>query len=325
MKAVYFEKGQLQVGERASAVAGKGEVIVRIIVAGLNRRDLYTPGRLGNDADALTLGSDGAGIIESLGEGIEGWAVGDTVIINPSLRWYEESAIPPVDFEILSLPDDGTFAEKIVISAEQIEKKPSYLSMIEAAAIGVAPLTGYRALVTKGQIKPGQTVFIPGAGSGVATFIIQFAHNLGARVIVSSRSEAKRQQALEIGADLAIDTNGDWNELLKDEQIDLVIDSVGEATFNRSLAVLKKGGVFVTFGATTADVTSLNLRDFFYGQYTLHGTTLGSREEFRACLQLMTQYEIHPVIDDIYQIDDAHKAIERLKVNEQFGKIVLTM
>lgn len=325
MKAVFYEKGKLQVGERPNVHAGAGEVVVRIIVAGLNRRDLYTPDRLGEDAEALILGSDGAGIIQAIGPDVTGWNIGDEVIINPSLRWYEESPVPPADFEILSLPDDGTIAESIVISAEQIEKKPAYLTMIEAAAIGVAPLTGYRALVTKGQIKAGQTVFIPGAGSGVATFMIQFAHHLGARVIVSSRSEAKRQQALAIGADLAIDTNSDWVELLKDETIDLVIDSVGEATFNRSLQILKKGGIFVTFGATTDDITSINLRDFFYGQYTLLGTTLGSRAELRDCLQLMSQFEIHPIIDDIYLIDDVHKAFEKLRVNEQFGKIVITM
>lgn len=162
MKAVFFEKGQLLVGEQDEPTLQKGEVLVRIKSASVNRRDLYTPNRLGNEAEALILGSDAVGIIEEISEDVKGWHIGDEVIINPSLRWYAESPIPPDDFEILSLPDNGTFAEKIAISAEQLEKKPAYLSWEEASTIGIAPLTGYRALFTKGEIKKGQTIFIPG-------------------------------------------------------------------------------------------------------------------------------------------------------------------
>src|SRR5699024_4171045 len=147
--------------------------------------------------------------------------------------------------------------------------------------LALAGLTGYRALVTKGGIQQGQTVFIPGAGSGVATYMIQFAKAKGAKVIVSSRSKDKQQQALKIGADIAVDTDADWNEALMDEKIDLVIDSVGAATFNKSLSILKKGGKMVVFGATAGDTVDINLRAFFYGQYQLLGSTMGSREELR--------------------------------------------
>ncbi len=325
MKAVVFEKGQLLVKDVPTPKPKEGEVLVAIKAAGLNRRDLYTPGRLGNDREALILGSDATGVVEELGEGVSNWKIGDEVIINPSLRWYEQSDIPPEDFEILSLPDNGTFAEKIAISAEQLEPKPAFLSVEEAAVIGISPLTGYRALFTKGQIKAGQTVFIPGAGSGVATFLIQMAKNVGARVIVTSRSEEKRQAALKIGADRAIDTNSDWTKELEDETIDLVIESVGRATFNRSLAVLKKGGKIVVFGATTEDVVDFDLRQFFYGQYTLLGSTLGSREEFRACIEHMEKYNTHPVLDRSFKLDDAQAALDYLKENHQFGKIIFTI
>jgi len=325
MKAVVFEKGKLLVKAVVSPKPKAGEVLVAIKAAGLNRRDLYTPGRLGNDSEALILGSDAVGVVEELGEGATNWEIGDEVIINPSLRWYEESDFPPEGFEILSLPDDGTFAEKIAISAEQLEKKPSHLSDEEAAVIGISPLTGYRALFTKGQIKEGQTVFIPGAGSGVATFLIQMAKNAGARVIVSSRSEEKRQAALKIGADIAIDTSSDWQQELEHEKIDLVIESVGRATFNRSLAVLKKGGKIVIFGATTEDIVDFDLRQFFYGQFTLYGTTMGSREEYRACIDHLEKYETHPIVDRSFSIDDVHTAFDYLKENHQFGKIVLTI
>lgn len=325
MKAVVFEKGQLLVKDVPTPKLKSGEVLVAIKAAGLNRRDLYTPGRLGNNSEALILGSDAVGVVEEIGEGVTNWKIGDDVIINPSLRWYEQSDFPPEDFEILSLPDNGTFAEKIAISAEQLEKKPSHLTIEEAAVIGISPLTGYRALFTKGQIRAGQTVFIPGAGSGVATFLIQMAKNVGARVIVSSRSEEKRQAALEIDADLAIDTNSDWSKELENETIDLVIESVGRATFNRSLAVLKKGGKIVVFGATTEDVVDFDLRQFFYGQYTLLGTTLGSREEFRACIQHLEKYDTHPILDRSFSIDEAQNALDYLKENRQFGKIILTI
>ena len=261
MKAVVHVNGQLKIGELAEPIAGTGEVVIALHAAGMNRRDIYIPARRGNVTDALILGSDGAGVIDSIGEGVDNWSVGDEVIINPALRWYEQSDAPPKGFDILGMPDHGTFAEKIAISAEQIERKPANLSMDEASVLALSALTGYRALFTQGGLKKGDTVFIPGAGSGVATYLIQFAKNSGARVIVSSRVEEKRMKALELGADIAIDTNGNWPEELVNETVDLVIESVGKATFNRSLDVLKPGGRIVVFGATTEDVIELDLTE----------------------------------------------------------------
>src|SRR5699024_8616124 len=125
--------------------------------------------------------------------------------INPSLRWKKNTLAPPADFDILGMPDNGTFAEKIVLDARQIEAKPAHLSWEEAGVLALSALTGYRALVTKGKVTANHTVFIPGAGSGVATYMIQFAKALGARVIVTSRDEQKRVSALELGADIALD------------------------------------------------------------------------------------------------------------------------
>lgn len=322
MKAVYVEQQQVCVGELEVPKIGAKDVLVRIKAAGLNRRDLYTPKRLTKDAAPLILGSDAAGIIEAVGDEVTRVQAGDAVIVNPSLRWYEESAVPPDDFEILSLPDNGTFAEFLAISEEQVEIKPAQLSFVEAATIGIAPLTGYRAVVTKGQVKAGDTVFIPGAGSGVATFMIPLAKSLGARVIVSSRSAEKRQAALELGADMALANDADWPQELADETIDVVIESVGRATFNRSLAVLKRGGTLVVFGATTEDMVDFDLRTFFYAQQTLKGSTLGSRDEFRAMLQWIEAQNMHPVIDRTYSLDEAAAALKYLEINEQFGKLV---
>lgn len=323
MKAFVLEQGELKVSEMPEPKAEKGEVVVSLKVAGLNRRDLYIKNRWGKKEEALILGSDGAGVVEEVGEGVEHLSVGDEVIINPALRWDKNSDAPPEGFDILGMPDHGTIAEKIAISAEQVEKKPAHLSWEEAGVLALAGLTGYRALVTKGNVQKGQTVLIPGAGSGVATYIIQFAKAFGARVIVTSRSAEKREQALKIGADRAIDSNSDWKIELQDETIDLVIDSVGRATFNKSLQVLKQGGRIVIFGATTEDTVDFNLRDFFYGQYQLFGSTMGSREELRELIALMEKEKIKPVVGHTFKLEDIQDAFDFLEVNNQFGKIAI--
>lgn len=325
MKAFTYENGELLLRHMPEPIAQAGEVVVKLKVAGLNRRDLYIPGRVGIKKAPLILGSDGAGIIESVGNGVTRFQVGDEVIINPSLRWYEESPFPPKEFDILGMPDHGTLAEKIVISEEQIEKKPKQLSWHQSGTLVLAGLTGYRAMFTQGKLKEGETVFIPGAGSGVATYLIQFASKIGAKVIVTSRSEEKRKKALSIGAHIAIDTNSDWEEHLADETIDLVIESVGRATFNRSLGVLRGGGRIVVFGATTEDVVDLNLRDFFYGQYRLIGSTMGSREELRKMIQFIKQHQIEPIIDQTFSLENVKDAFDHLEVNDQFGKIAINI
>ncbi|MFP8783870.1 zinc-binding dehydrogenase [Planococcus plakortidis] len=323
MKAFVMEAGQYKLKDMPEPTAKPGEVVVKIRDAGINRRDLGLLKRYGDNPEALIIGSDGAGIVESLGEGVTDFEVGDEVIINPGLRWERNSDAPPEGFDILGMPDHGTFAEKIAISAQQLEKKPGHLSWEEAGGLALPALTGFRALFTKGQLKKGDTLFIPGAGSGVATFLIQFAKNAGATVIVTSRSEEKLAQAKEIGADIAIPTDSDWVKELEGQKIDLVIDSVGGATFNRSLEVLKKGGRIVIFGATTADNVDFNLRSFFYGQYQLFGSTMGSREELRDMLRHIEEHDTHPVIDRVFSLDEAQEAFDYLAEGKQFGKVVL--
>lgn len=323
MQAYVYEYGAHKWKEMPDPTPNRDEVVVKIKVAGLNRRDLYIAGRLGPDKPALILGSDGAGIVEAIGENVTDLEIGDEVIINPSLDWEKNTPAPPEGFEILGMPDHGTFAEKIVIAAKQVKKKPSYLSWEEAGVLALAGLTGYRALFTKGNLQKDETVFIPGAGSGVATFMIQFAKAQGARVIVTSRDEEKRKKALEIGADVAIDTASDWTEQLKDETIDLVIESVGAVTFNRSLQLLKPGGTIVTFGATAGDEVTINIREFFYGQYKLFGSTMGSKEEFIEMLQFMEQHKIKPVVGHVFPASKLAEALEFLQVNKQFGKIAI--
>ena len=324
VKAFVIESGELKIKEMQEPQAKAGEVLVSLKAAGLNRRDLGLINRY-DKPEALIIGSDGAGVVEAVGEGVTAFKQGDEVIVNPGLRWYENSDAPPAEFDILGMPDHGTFAEKIAISAEQVEKKPAHLTWEEAGSLALAALTGYRALFTKGGLQKGQTLFIPGAGSGVATYLIQFAKNAGAKVIVTSRSEDKMKRAKELGADRVIDTNSDWKEELSGETIDLVIDSVGRATFNRSLEVLKKGGKIVVFGATTDDTVDFNLRPFFYGQFQLLGSTMGSREELRAMLKHIEEHGTHPVVDKTFKLEDTQAAFDYLGEGKQFGKVALSI
>ncbi|WP_077622210.1 zinc-binding dehydrogenase [Sediminibacillus massiliensis] len=323
MKAFVHVGKEVRYSDIDEPLAGKGQVKIKLKCAGLNHRDLNIPNRRGDNPEPLVLGSDGAGIITEVGKGVSKFTVGDEVLLNPGLGWKENSDAPPEGFEILGMPDHGTFAEYIVTDSDHIERKPGHLTWEEAGVLALPALTGFRALFTKGEIQKGETVFVPGAGSGVATFLILFAKAAGARVIVSSRSESKRNKALEIGADVAIDTNSDWVESLKAEQIDLVIESIGRATFNRSLGVLRKGGKIVTFGATTEDEITIDIRKFFYGQYKLFGSTMGSREELRQMLNFITEHQIRPVLAESFDLAQALDAFDYLKEAKQFGNIAL--
>jgi zinc-binding alcohol dehydrogenase/oxidoreductase len=298
-----------------------GEVRVRLKTAGLNHRDLFVLHRHKPTDPALVIGSDGAGIIDSIGEGVSDVQVGDEVIINPGLGWKDKSDAPPKGFEIVGLPFHGTFAEQIVVPVDNVVLKPHYLTWEEAGVLSLAALTAYRALFTRGKVKEGMKVLIPGIGGGVATFLLQFAKSAGATVYVTSRSDTKRNKALELGAKLALDSNEDWEKVLRGEKMDLVIESVGAATFNKSLDQLRPGGTMVTFGSSTGDEVQIDLRKFFYGQYNLLGSTMGSTEEFIEMLHFIQTHELRPVVDQMYSLSQFDQAFKRLEAAAQLGKI----
>lgn len=329
MKAVVHEgkagKEGLSFREIAEPELEKGEVRVRLKAAGLNHRDLFVLHRHKPEDAPLVIGSDGAGIVEAVSDEITNVRVGDEVMINPSLGWRKESPAPPEGFEILGLPFHGTFAQKVVVPAENVIKKPEFLTWEEAGVMSLAALTAYRALFTKGKVAQGLKVFIPGIGGGAATFLLQFAVAVGAEVYVTSRCEKKRKRALELGAVMAIDSHDDWSKVLGGVKMDLVIESVGGATFNKSLDQLRPGGTIVTFGASTSDVVSFDLRKFFYGQYKLLGSTLGSGEEYTEVVKFITEHRIRPVVDQVFPIHDFHHAFVKLEEANQFGKIALSI
>ena len=300
-----------------------GEVRVKLKAMGMNHRDLFILDRHKPVDPPLILGSDGAGVIDEVGEGVVGVAVGDEVVINPSLNWKENSDCPPPGFEIVGFPDHGTFAEYVAVPIDNVEIKPNHLNWEEAGVLSLAALTAYRALFTQGKAKDGMNILIPGIGGGVATFLLQFAKAAGANVFVTSRSAAKCQQALQLGASQALNSEEDWTQQLNGQKMDLVIESVGAATFNQSLKQLRPGGTIVTFGSSTGDSITLNLRDFFYGQFTLKGSTMGSKEEYKNMLRFISKHQIKPVMDKTFGLAQYEQAFERLEKAEQLGKICL--
>src|ERR687897_3904207 len=249
---------------------GPGETVVRLHGAALNRRDVFvTRGQYpGAKPEALPviLGSDCSGEVVARGEGADGPDEGTAVVINPALYWGDDPQKPGKEYRILGLPDDGTFAQLVKVPAENVFPKPSHLSHEEAAAIPLGALTAYRALVTRGGVQQGETVVVPGIGSGVATFVVQMAAALGARVFVTSGSDEKIEKARELGAQGGVNYNSeDWSRELKSMAggVDLSADHVGGENFNALVSLAKPGGRIVSFGGTAGPVPKLVLPKIF--------------------------------------------------------------
>ncbi|KAA0788643.1 MULTISPECIES: zinc-binding dehydrogenase [Bacillus] len=301
-----------------------GEVKVKLKAAGLNHRDLFIINNRKEMELPLVIGSDGSGIVIEIGEGVSNNLLNSEVIINPSIGWDNIAEIPELP-EVLGGPKDGTFAEYVIVPAENVVAKPSYLTWDEAGVLSLSALTAYRALFTKGRLKCGEHVLIPGIGGGVATFSMLFAKAIGAKVIVTSRVATKRQLAEKYGADISFNSSGNWEESLRGEKVDLIIDSIGPATFLQYFDVLKPNGRIVNFGASSGDKIELPLRALFYNQIDIMGTSMGSREEFNEMIKFIEKYKIKPIIDKVYSLEEAIQALSRMEQGEQFGNIALRM
>jgi zinc-binding alcohol dehydrogenase/oxidoreductase len=320
----------LKLEEVADPSPGVGEVVVRLKAAALNHRDVWirsgTGAYAGGFKQRVILGSDGAGEVLSVGSEGDRSLVGRAVVINPSLDWGDDDAAQGSNFRILGLPDDGTYAEAVRVSAGNVHPKPAALSFEEAAAIPLAALTAYRAVVSRARVQAGETVLVTGIGGGVSTFALQIAVHLGARVLVTSGSDAKLAHAREMGAAGGANyRTQDWAREIAAQSKggpDVVIDSVGGETFAKSVELLKAGGRIANYGATTGPVKDFVLRNLFWKQATAFGTTMGSPREFAAMLKLYDQ-GLRPVVDKVFPLADTAAAHRRMEEAGQFGKIVL--
>ncbi|MEM7542866.1 MAG: zinc-binding dehydrogenase [Pseudomonadota bacterium] len=305
-----------------------GEVRVALKSAALNRRDVWiTVGAYGRITLPSIGGSDGAGVIEAVGAGVEPAMIGREVVIYPARDWGDDPRCGGKNFRVLGMPDQGTFADYICVPASDVEDKPGHLSWDEAAAIPLAGMTAWRATVTHGEVKAGDKVLVTGIGGGCATYAMTWALGHGAEVYVTSSSQEKIDGALARGASGGVNYREDgWNKALKEMSggIDLIIDSAGGSGLNQTLDTLKNGGRYVFFGATLGDAdTGLSMAKLFFKQIRIQGTTMGRPEEFRDMLAFVREHKVTPVVDQVVDIEDAVAAHRRLLDSAQTGNIVL--
>ena len=325
------DPANLRLEEVADPVPGEGEVGVRLRAAALNHRDVYIcRGRYAGLRFPIIPGSDGVGSIAAVGSGVDGVAVGDEVVINPSLEWGDDPRAQGPAWRILGLPDNGTFAELVKVPASSVVSRPAGLSDEEVAALPLAGLTAYRAVVTRGAVRPRDTVLIAGIGGGVATFALLIARALGARVLVTSGSDEKLERARGLGAAAAFNyATADWvagvRAATEGKGADLVVDGTGGAAFNGALDAARPGGRVVTYGATTGPTPDFLVRRVFWKQLDVLGSTMGSPDDFRGLLDLFGAQGLHPVIDRVFPLAEAGAALLHMEQAAQFGKIVLNI
>jgi NADPH:quinone reductase-like Zn-dependent oxidoreductase len=311
----------LEPAELPDPVPGPGEVLVDLAAAALNRREWWIRNG-GRVRLPVVLGSDGAGVVAALGPGVDSVSVGDEVVVYPGIGWGEGEDAPAAGFELLGVPSQGTYAERIVVGADAVRPRPPGWSWHQAAALPVAGLTAWRALVTHGDVGPGKTVLVPGAGGGAAVFAVQIASALGARVLVTSSSPEKIERAKTLGAEGGADYNDPgWPEQVA--PVDVIVDSVGGAVWAGAFRALRPGGRIVTFGDTDGERAELEIAELFFRHVRIQGTTLGSPREFDALLAHCATAAWRPVIDSVFPLRDAAAAHRRLDAPDRFGKIVL--
>lgn len=304
-------------------------VLIKLKVAAINHHELWSIKEkdLKSDSDII-MGSDGAGIIEAVGAKVNHIKKGDEVIINPSINWGTNSRVHGDNYEILGFPTQGTFAEYICVDHQYVHYKPEHLSFQEAAALPLSGLTAYRALFSRGEIEQYNKVLITGIGGGVALFALRFAVAAGAEVYVTSGDQNKIAKAIELGAIAGANYNdSNWSADLQSKMdgFDVIIDSAAGDGFSKLTELAKPGGRIALFGRTTGNIPNLSPKIIFWKQLSIHGTTMGSNEEFKEMIALISSQKIHPVIDATYSANDINLAFEKMDRGEQFGKIVIKM
>ena len=298
-------------------VPGTGQVLIELRAASLNHLDVWVRKGLPSVPKPRILGADGAGIIVSG----DGFTRGDRVVINPALE-HGGGRITVVGEHM-----DGTHAERIALPREQVYPIPDGLDFETAAAFPLVFETAYRMLVTKAHLREGEWVFVWGIGSGVSTACLAIAKELGAHVVTTSSSADKLERARELGADAALDHDADDVVAVVKELTGggahVVVDHVGEATWQRSLAAARADGRVCVCGATSGPNPPAQLHRIWWKQLTVYGSTMGTPTDFEAVYELVSSGRVVPVIDHVFSLRDAAKAHERLEAGEQLGKIVL--
>lgn len=328
MRAVRLEAiNDLKIAEVPAPTAAAGEVVVDLRAAALNHRDVWIKtGQYAGLKYPCTPGSDGAGVVSAVGEGVDASWVGREVIINPGFNWGPDERAQQKDFSILGLPRDGTLAEQIAVPVEQLSAKPAHLSWEEAAALPLGGLTAWRTVSARAKVHARERVLITGIGGGVALLALQFCVAHAAEVWVTSSSTEKIARAVELGAKGGANyTEADWAAGLARTPglFDVIIDSAGGPSFESLIDLAAPGGRIVFFGATRGNPPVLPMRKIFWRHLTLLGTTMGSPLDWQAMVQYVSTHAIKPVISDVMPFERAGEAFALMERGGQFGKIVL--
>jgi NADPH:quinone reductase-like Zn-dependent oxidoreductase len=310
--------------EAPDPAAGPGEVLVRLRASALNHLDIWVRKGLPSVPKPRILGADGAGVVEALGEGVSGFEPGERVVLNPGIEAGGGR------IHVIGEHGDGTNAELIAVPATNVHPIPDGLSFEEAAAFPLVFETAYRMLVTRAGLREGEWVLTWGIGGGVSTATLAIGKALGAKVIVTSSSEAKLERARELGADATVNhTTGDVKAAVKEATggrgADIVVESVGEATWATSLQVAAPGGRITVCGATSGPNPPAALHRVWWKQLSILGSTMGTGEDFAGAYELVASGRARPLVDTVLPLEEIRAAHERLEAGEQLGKIVLAI
>jgi len=316
-----------------------GEVRVAIRAAALNHLDLFVAAGMPGSALRFPhiMGADGAGVVESVGPGVTAIRPGDRVLLNPGISDYscefcragEHSLC--VAYKLLGEHLPGTMAELATVPVTNVALVPALspeVSWAEAAAFSLVTLTAWRMVATRAQVKPGEMVLVWGIGGGVSLAAMRIAKLRGAKVIVTSSSDAKLQAARRLGADVTVNHRTqkvaqEVRALTNKRGVDVVVENVGAATWDESLRCLARGGRLVTCGATSGPQAALDLRRLFWHHWSVLGSTMGNAAEYAEIVRLLGQGQLRPIVDRVYPMAEARKAYERLGRGEQLGKVAV--
>ncbi len=342
MKAAYILNHgnieNIQIGEVDDLRINPNDVLIKTEFAALNHLDLFVikgwPGL--NLKMPHVLGADGSGIVKEIGSEVSTLRIGDKVIINPGISCgkcemcLSGKQVLCKEFSIKGEHEWGTFSEFFKMSEINVLKIPNSFSLDKAAAAPLTFLTAFRMLTTLANTKPGDFVFIHGAGGGVSSAAVQIAKFYGAKVIATTSTPEKIEKTKKLGADYVINykeikdfTQYVYKEITNRRGIDIVIDNVGNATFNKSIRLLRPGGRIITCGATSGSQIELNLANIFWKHLEIKGTTMSNQGEFRRVMKLVFEGKLSPIIDKIYPLDKVKEAESYLNEGKQFGKILL--
>ncbi len=321
-----------------SATLESNEVRVSLRAAALNHLDLFTVRGLPHEYHfPHILGGDGAGVVDAVGPDVKSVRPGDGVMINPGIADYtcaycragEHSLC--INYRLLGEHLPGTLAEAIIVPEQNVAAIPTLpkpLSWAEAAAFSLVTLTAWRMVVTRARVEPGETVLVWGIGGGASLAAMRIAKLKGARVIATSSNDGKLEHARRLGADVTLNhtkqkISQEVRVLTDKRGADVVIENVGEATWDESLRSLRRGGRLVSCGATTGPKVGLDLRRLFWYQWTLMGSTMGNVAEYREIVRVLGTGELRPIVDRVLPFTEARAAFERLDRGDQLGKIAI--